>query len=264
MTIYDELGVVKMTDMHKSTRLYDDLASWFHLLTAPAEYAEEAESYRKAILTHCVHPPRTLLELGSGGGNNASHLKAHFDMTLVDLSPGMLELSRSLNPECEHVQGDMRTVRLGRLFDAVFVHDAVCYMTSEVDLRAAMETAFVHCRPGGVALFAPDHVRENFRPSTDHGGHDGEGRALRYLEWTWDPDPDDSTYVADYAYLLRDEQGAVHCEYDRHVLGLFPRAVWLDLLAEVGFEPEAVPFEHSELEPGSYELFVGVKPPGSA
>ncbi len=142
----------------------------------------------------------TMLELGSGGGNNASHLKARFKMTLVDLSPGMLEVSRALNPECEHVQGDMRTVRLGREFDAVFVHDAVTYMTSEADVRQAIATAFVHCRPDGVVLFAPDHVRENFRPGTDHGGHDGADRAMRYLEWTWDPDPADTTCIVDYTY----------------------------------------------------------------
>ncbi len=170
-------------------KLYDELASWFHLLTAPADYAEEAAFYRSALIDACDAPPRTLLELGSGGGNNASHLKAHFEMTLVDRSPGMLDVSRGLNPQLEHIEGDMRTVRLDRLFDAVFVHDAVMYMTTEADLRAAMETAFVHCRPGGAALFAPDHVRENFRPTTKHGGHDGDGRSFRYLEWVWDPDP---------------------------------------------------------------------------
>ena len=42
--------------------------------------------------------PETLLELGSGGGNNASFLKMRFDMTLVDLSPGMLEVSRAALP----------------------------------------------------------------------------------------------------------------------------------------------------------------------
>jgi hypothetical protein len=46
----------------------------------------------------------------------------------------------------------MRTVRLGRAYDAVFVHDAVSYMASEADLRQAMETAFAHCRPGGIAV----------------------------------------------------------------------------------------------------------------
>ena len=39
---------------------------------------------------------RTLLELGSGGGNNASHLKARFECTLTDLSPDVLALRRSI------------------------------------------------------------------------------------------------------------------------------------------------------------------------
>jgi len=169
----------------------------------------------------------------------------------------MLEVSRRLNPDCEHVQGDMRSVRLGRQFDGVFVHDAVCYMTTEADLRAAIDTAFVHCRPGGVALFAPDHVRENFAPGTDHGGEDdGDGRGLRYLEWTWDPDPADTSYCVEYVYLLRDADGSVRAVHDRHVEGLFSRGDWLRWLSDAGFEPKVVPFEHSELEPGKYELFV--------
>ena len=82
-------------------------------------------------------------------------------MVLVEPSAGMRSVSRRLNPECEHIDADMRSLRLAREFDAVFVHDAVCYMTTEADLRMAMQTAFVHCRAGGVALFAPDYVREN-------------------------------------------------------------------------------------------------------
>ena len=67
----------------------------------------------------------------------------------------------------------MRSVRLGRTFDAVFVHDAIAYMTTEDDLRAVFATAFEHTRPGGVALFVPDAVTETFEPAADHGGHDG-------------------------------------------------------------------------------------------
>jgi SAM-dependent methyltransferase len=237
-------------------KLYRELAAWWPLLSAPEDYAEEAAFYRRALIQAAPRPLRTLLELGSGGGNNASHLKAHFSMTLVDPSPGMLELSRRLNPECEHANGDMRTVRLGCQFDAVFVHDAVVYMATEADLRDAIQTAFVHCEPGGVALFAPDHVRENFAPSTDCGGHDDEGRGLRYLEWTWDPDPSDSSYVVDYAYLMRERDGSVRVEHDRHLEGLFARADWLRWLTDVGFQPFVVPFEHSEVPPGQHEVFV--------
>jgi SAM-dependent methyltransferase len=240
--------------------MYGELSGWWPLLSAPAVYAEEAGIYRRLLVEAADRPPETVLELGSGGGNNASHLKAHFRMTLVDLSPGMLEVSRELNPDLEHVQGDMRTVRVGRTFDAVFVHDAVNYMTTVEDLRAAMETAFVHCRPGGSALFAPDQLRETFRTGTDHGGHDGDGRAARFLEWTWDPDPLDTTCTVDYAYLLREADGSVRVAYDRHVEGLFPRATWLSLLAETGFQARAVPVDHSELEPGTYEVFVATRP----
>ena len=241
------------------TRMYGDLAAWWPLLSAPEDYEEEAAFYRKTLLDAGGEAIRTVLELGSGGGNNASHLKARFAMTLVDPSPGMLQVSRGLNPECEHVQGDMRTVRLGREFDAVFVHDAVCYMTTQDDLRRALRTAHVHCRPGGVALFCPDHLRENFAPSTDHGGHDGADRAMRYMSWTWDPDPADGTYTVDYAYLLREADGSVRVVHDRHVEGLFSRADWLRLLAETGFEARAVPFEHSEVDYAA-EVFVARKP----
>lgn len=240
----------------ETPKLYRELAEWWPLLSAPAEYAEEAALYQRLLLDTCERSPRTLLELGSGGGNNASYLKARFSMVLVDRSPGMLQVSRDLNPQCEHVEGDMRTVRLERQFDCIFVHDAVAYMTTEADLRKAIATAWVHCKPGGAALFAPDHVLENFRGSTDHGGHDHGNRGLRYLEWTWDPDPADSSYVVDYAYLLRESDGSVRVEWDRHTEGLFARADWLRLLSDVGFLPTVVPVEHSELEPGSYEVFV--------
>ena len=241
-------------------KMYDELASWWPLLSPPADYEEEAAFYARTLADACERPLRTVLELGSGGGNNAFHLKSRFQMVLVEPSAGMRAVSRALNPDCEHVEGDMRSVRLARQFDAVFVHDAVCYMTSESDLQMAIETAFLHCRPGGAALFAPDFIRENFRPSSDHGGSDGESRGLRYLEWTWDPDPSDTMYVVDYAYLLRTRDEPMRVELDRHVEGLFTRADWIRLLSDAGFEARSVPFEHSDLEPGSHEIFVARKP----
>jgi hypothetical protein len=144
----------------------------------------------------------------------------------------------------------MRTLRLGRSFDAVLLQDAVGYMTSEPDLRAALETAFVHLRPGGVAVIAPDCVRETFRPTTEHGGHDGSGRSLRYLEWSYDPDPTDTTTTTDFVFMLREGADDVRVRHDRHVEGLFPRATWLDLLRAVGFEPTIVG------DPWERELFV--------
>ncbi len=230
-----------------SPGLYGELAPWFHLLTPPAEYADEAAAILELLRTHADGPLGTLLELGAGGGNTASHLKRDLRLTLTDLSPEMLALSATINPECDHHVGDLRTIRLGRTFDVVLIHDAICYMTTEPDLEAALTTAFVHLRPGGAAVFAPDYIRESFAPRTDHGGEDGPGlalgrpdRALRYLEWVTDPDPDDVTYQVDYAVLMRESDGSVSVRRDQHVEGLFGRRTWLDLLARVGFEAKAV------------------------
>jgi SAM-dependent methyltransferase len=217
-------------------KLYGELAEWWPIFSAPEEYREEAAFFARALTEACDPPPRRMLELGSGGGNNASHLKARFAMTLVDLSPHMLAVSKALNPECEHLEGDIRTLRLGRTFDAVFVHDAICHMTTELDLRAVMETAFEHLRPGGVALFAPDFVRETFVPNTDHGGNDTDRGSVRFLQWTTDPNPRDTTYLVDFAILIRDQEGQTRLVHDRHTYGLFARAKWRRLLRGVGFE----------------------------
>jgi SAM-dependent methyltransferase len=237
--------------------IYRELAGWFHLLTAPEDYAVEAALYRELILA-AVPGAKRVLELGSGGGNNASHLKTWFSLTLTDVSPEMVEVSRSINPDCEHLVGDMRTLRLGRQFDAVFVHDAITYMATADDLQAAIETAFVHCRPGGIALFCPDNVREDFRPRTKAGGHDSDGRGLRYVEWVWDPDPEDTTYITDFAYLLRDEDGSVRAVYDRHLCGIFSREDWLRWLEQTGFTPRVHESEWGEDE--TNELFVASRP----
>ena len=221
-------------------KLYHELAEWWPVFSDPKEYRTEAVYFAR-VLRQAINPvPRTVLELGSGGGNSAFHLKRHFAMTLVDMSPRMLNVSRKLNPECEHIKGDIRTVRLGRTFDAVFVHDAICHMTTERDLRAVLQTAYEHCRPGGVGLFVPDFVRETFVGGTDQGGNDARDRRLRFLQWIFDPDPSDTTYLVDFAILLRNRQGRARVVHERHTLGLFPRATWLRLLRDVGLDPVVV------------------------
>lgn len=222
-------------------KLYGTLAKWWRLLSPPEDYEEEAEFFVALFREHSANPPLNLLELGSGGGNTASHLKNYLELTLTDLSPGMLDMSRELNPECEHIQGDMRTVQLDRAFDCVFVHDAVMYMVTKTDLQAVINNAYAHCKPGGVAIFSPDCVRETFSADTGHGGSDSEERSLRYLEWSWDPDPTDSTFMTDYTVVMREGEGEARVIQERHEMGLFSGAEWQGLLESAGFDVMVVP-----------------------
>lgn len=97
----------------------------------------------------------------------------------------------------------------------------------------------------------PDYVRETFTAGIECDGHDApDGRGLRYLEWRWDPDPADCTYLVDYAFLLRSGDGTVEVVHDQHVEGLFSRIDWLQWFAEAGLRAESV------LDSSGREIFV--------
>lgn len=242
-------------------RFYTELARFWPLISPVEDYAEEAEEALR-WLSLARRPVTTVLELGSGGGHNAAHLKHHFQLTLSDLSDDMLNVSRALNPECEHVQGDMRMLRLGRAFDAVFIHDAIDYMVTEDDLLAVMVTAFEHCRPGGAAVFVPDHTHEQGPVDTeaDCGGSDGpDGSGVRFLEWSYDPDPTDTHGVTVYSFVVREADGTVHVHSETHAFGTFPQATWVRLLERTGFVPELVTEETDEERPPR-TVFIGHRP----
>lgn len=235
-------------------RMYSDLAEWWPLLSPPSEYEEEAADLLRRLPTGGGSRAATLLELGAGGGSLASHLKHHFQLTLTDLSPEMSAVSQAINPECEHLLGDMRSLRLGRQFDVVLIHDAIMYATEAGEVQATLRTAAIHCRDGGTVAVLPDYVRETFSPGTECDGHDApDGRGLRYLEWRWDPDQADRTYLVDYAFLLRSSDGTVRVAYDRHEEGLFSRTEWLRWFAEAGLP--AV----NALDSSGRETFIGTK-----
>ncbi len=235
-------------------KLYTELAGWWQLVSPTEDYADEAAFFRKLFE---AEDAKTVLELGSGGGNVAWFLKRDFTLTLTDISGAMLTESKKQNPELEHLRGDMRALRLGRTFDGVLIHDAIMYMVSEEDLRAALVTAHEHCKPGGVVVIAPDWVSETFRPQTTHEGRDAGERGVRYLEWTWDPDPNDNK--VNYEFILALKEGdELRAVVDRQIVGVFPRATWLRLLEDVGFEARAV--EDPSTGGERSEVFLGHKP----
>jgi SAM-dependent methyltransferase len=234
-------------------RLYDELAGWWPLMSPAEEYVEEAAELASLLKYSGVRSAGTLLEFGSGGGHLASHLKHHFKLTLTDLSEQMLKISRSLNPECRHERGDMRTLRFGECFDAVLIHDAISHLVDSDDVHAALTTAAVHCGPGGVGVFCPDFVTETFEPYTTTGGSDGPNRAMRYLEWGFTPG-EGSGYMTEIAYLLRDANGIVRAEHDHADLGLFSRGEWLSWIEACGF---ARAWRH---EIAGRDVFVGKMP----
>ena len=184
-----------------------------------------------------------VLELGVGGGNNLSHLTGEFDATAVDLSESMLANSIRLNRSVDHHVGDMRTVRLGRTFDAVLIHDAISYMLTEDDLRGTFATDRAHLGPAGVFVTAPDWYRETFpeAPSVSSEIKRRNDEELCFVEYLHDPDPSDTTVESIFLLMFKEGE-EVRVEEDRHTTGLFPVDTWLSLITEAGFAVERRPY----------------------
>ena len=221
-------------------RLYNELAHLWPVISPPEDYAEEAAHWRGAIRDNLGPGRHHLLELGVGGGHNLSHLTSEFQATAVDISPQMLELSRQLNAEVDHHLGDMRTVRLGRKFDAVLIHDAIAYMLTEDDLRAAFTTAREHLNEGGLLLVAPDLVRDEFTGAAVLTWSSKKGDIEAEIEERiTDPDPTDTMVESVFTYTIK-ESGSRRVERDKHISGIFPIAAWSRLLEEAGFQVERI------------------------
>src|SRR5437879_12298739 len=122
-------------------KLYDELAEWWPIMAGPAEFREEALFFDRLLSKSSNPPPRTVLDLGSGSGNIAFHLKAHFAMTLVDMSPQMMAVNRAANPECAHLPGPLRNLGLSRTIAAYFVHAPACDTPHRTHVRAVRRPA---------------------------------------------------------------------------------------------------------------------------
>lgn len=228
-----------MNENRNTFRLYDDLAWLWPIWGSPEEYSDYCNHAKRLIRDHSQIHVRSLLNIGCGGGKNVFNLKHDYDVTGLDLSPRMLALARELNPECEFLQGDMRTFSLNRTFDAVLMDDAVSYMATRTDLTSAFLMAWRHLNPGGVMLAGPDETKETFvQNRTVAIPTAGKGKPTNvdvvFVENDYDPDPTDDNYEGTMIYLIR-EDGKLRVETDRHILGLFALDAWREALAGVGF-----------------------------
>ena len=247
--------------MNDTCHLYTDLAwLWPMWGDAASEYAHYCQHVTSLIQYYAKHPISSLLDMGCGGGKNVLTLKRQFNVTGVDLSPTMLEQARELNPECSFVQGDMRTVRLDRTFDAVLMDDAISYMSCLADFVAAFRTASAHLNPGGVLIATPDVTTETFQqnkttamPAARTGTWDELD--VVFIENVYDPNPADEQYETTIVYLIRN-RGQLRIETDHWTMGIFSIGTWRRVLRETGFEVNEEQYIAGEDE---YTVFACVK-----
>ena len=239
-------------------RLYGDLAWTWPIISPPEDYIDEVGQIVSVIQRYAHIEVKSLLDLGCGGGHNDHYFQHYFKVTGVDLSESMLALARQLNPDIDYRIGDLRSVSMGKCYDAVVIADAIVYMLDEDNLRAALANAHRHLRPGGILCTYAEETKELFEQNgtytTNHEGVvNGEKVEITLVGNNYDPDPHDTTFEMSFVYLIR-RAGVLQVEVDRHLSGLFPLNTWIRLMEETGFEVHQEPFEGQE-----FPLLVGVK-----
>ncbi len=250
--------------MKNKWKAYTDLAWTESLVYPPAEGIKEVELFSKLIKQNSKISPETLLHVGCGSGIYDYTFKRHFKVTGVDLSEKMLEIAIKRNPEVDYHHGDMRTVELGKNFDAVILPESIGYMTTTADLKKAIKCANKHLNPGGVLLIVAN-LKESFKENNFvYTGRKGDVE-ITIFENNYISKENDSIYEATIIYLIRDK-GKLETYTDVHTLGLFDKKTWQSLLKAEGFEVKEIKEKHFYdefiLEEGEYPLhfFVCTKP----
>ncbi len=221
---------------------YENLAWVETILGNPRIVSDEAELYCKAIRKYSKIPTHTLLHLGCGAGSHDHTFQKHFHVTGVDISRGMLKIARKRNPKIDYRCRDMRTVRLGRQFDAVIIPESVGYMTTVNYLKKAILTARLHLKPDGILLIVA-HVQEEFRENNFVYSGSTRNCHVTVFENNHILNSSKSCYEATMVYLIRRDGRLTICS-DRHKIGLFKAATWSRLLKNEGFSVRKMRLDH--------------------
>lgn len=253
-----------MDSKKNKLKAYTDLAWTESLVYPPAEGFKETELFINLIKENSRGNTETLLHVGCGSGIYDYNFKKHFKVTGVDISEKMLEIACERNPEVDYHHGDMRTIELGKIFDAVIFPESIGYMTTTTELKKAIKCANKHLKPGGLLLICTN-LKETFKSNNFVYTGGKEDIEITIFENNYIPKDNDSIVEATIIYLIRNK-GKLETYTDIHILGLFDKKTWYSLLKEEEFEIKEKREDHfydeNLLEEGEYPLhiFVCIKP----
>lgn len=217
---------------------YTRSAEVYDVIYELVDYPGDAAAIAAAIRSH-KPTASSLLEVGCGTGAYLAVFAESFDVVGVDNSPGMLDVARRQHPQLAIVEADMRTMDVGRTFDAVVcLFSSIGYMTTRPDLETALTVMRRHLASGGVIVIDPWFDPETYTPG--HISADvfrGDGIMVSRSSYG---DVDDGVSVLEMDHVVVQENiGRAHF-VEQHRMGLFYEAEYREILESLGLEVESV------------------------
>ena len=234
---------------------YEHSAAAYDVLHAARgkDYRREAAMVVDRVRRH-LPGASSVLDVACGTGLHlAAFAELGFDVEGVDLSGSMIDEARRRVPGAFLHQGDMRTFRLARRFDAVVcLFSSIGYMRTPADLATALATMRDHLVEGGVLVvepwFEPDHWHDG---AVFAEGAEAGGLAVARASRSW-REGDESRIEMHFAVARSDRTWSFT---ELHRMGLMTTAAQLEVYRDIGLVAE---HEHPGLTDRG--LFVAVKP----
>lgn len=142
--------------LRMTNEVFGEYGDYFDLLYADKDYKSEAD-YVGEILSRLGVVSGSILEFGSGTGRHGRMLaRAGYHVLGVDRSAAMVRLANSGETVsgfgCR--EGDIRSVRIDRQFDAVTaLFHVLSYQVTNSDLLKVFRNARAHLVAGGIFVF---------------------------------------------------------------------------------------------------------------
>jgi len=138
-------------------------AEAYDLFYQDKDYEAECDLIEEIFRRHAGDQISSVLDLGCGTGNHAIPL-AHrgYMVTGADKSSEMVKYAKSklqsqtsqLQFHPQFLEGDVRSLKLNRQFDAILMMFAVLgYQLTNPDLSSTLTTVRQHLKPGGLFIF---------------------------------------------------------------------------------------------------------------
>jgi len=137
-------------------QVFQEYSKYYDLLYKDKDYKAESDYIDSLIKRHSYTTPHSIMNLGCGTGKHDMYMsKRNYEMTGVDMSSQMLEIARNSGiPNSDFIEGDIRTFRIDKKFDAILsLFHVMSYQSTEKDLYNALTTVKHHLKKGGLFIF---------------------------------------------------------------------------------------------------------------
>jgi SAM-dependent methyltransferase len=224
---------------------YAELAPVYDAFTAGHDHERWLGLLEELAVGHGL-TGRALLDVGCGTGSSfMPMLDRGYEVVGCDLSPEMVARAREKvrihGARAQVLVADMRALPELGAFDLVTCLDeAMNYMHTPDQVRAALEGFARNLRPGGIAIFDSNNLRAYRLWYAGTNAHDGEGTFFCIRgEASADLEPGAIASVWIEVFSERDD-GLWERTRSRHVQRHHPRAEVERAIAEAGLELLAV------------------------